>query len=158
MSRARNPRKFLKMNPKRQRHTMINLLSTTNCTYHGPCHQPLQGLNQGHCSYRPATPLQRVQGGGQTGGALCSGKAGRTGLHIVRYFQEPNSCISSYPEKHYIPSWWYLLLVTRRNLFCKKYMLDYKNSLFTKITYILTFHLPLWSSFSELSEMLSPGV
>ena len=55
----------------------------------GTCHRPLQGLNRGHCSCRPATPLQRVQGGGQTQGALCSAKAGRTGLHIVRYFRSP---------------------------------------------------------------------
>ena len=29
---------------------------------------------------------------------------------------------------------------------------------FTQITYILSFPLPLWSNFSELSKVLSPGL
>ena len=37
-------------------------------------------------------------------------------------------------------------------------MLDYVYSPFTKITYRVTSALPPWSSFSELSEVLSPGL
>ena len=42
--------------------------------------------------------------------------------------------------------------------FWKKYVLDYMYSPFTKITYRVTSPLPPWSSFSELSEVLSPGL
>ena len=42
-----------------------------------------------------------------------------------------------------------------RNLL-EKYVLDCTHSAFTKITCILISPLPLWSSFSELSEVLSP--
>ena len=38
----------------------------------------------------------------------------------------------------------------------KKYVLDCMYSPFTKITFILTLPLPLWSSLSELSEVLFP--
>ena len=44
---------------------------------------------------------------------------------------------------------------TIRN-FLEKYVLNSMYSPFTKITYMLTFPLPLWSSFSKLSEVLSP--
>ena len=64
---------------------------------------------------------------------------------------------ASYLEKHQNPSWWQLLLVTSRNLL-EKYVLDCMHPCFTKITNILTFPLPLWSSFSELFEVLSPGI
>ena len=86
----------------------------------GACHQPRQGLN-----HEPPAPLRRAQGEHQEGGALCSGKTGRTGLQTVRYFRRfyvPNSCISSYLGKHYNPSWCCLLLVTFRRSatnFCK---------------------------------------
>ena len=46
---------------------------------------------------------------------------------------------------------------TNRNLL-KKYVLDYMYSPFTKITFILIFSPPLWSSFTELSEVLSAGL
>ena len=36
----------------------------------------------------PQHPLKGAQGGDQEWGTLCSGKTGRTGLQIVRYFQE----------------------------------------------------------------------
>ena len=76
----------------------------------------------------------------------------------ARYSQEliyePDSCISSYLEKHWNTSGddcfsWLAEI-------CKKYVLDCVYSLFTKTTYILIPPLPLWSSFSELSEELSP--
>ena len=57
-------------------------------------------------------------------------------LDIFRsWFYEPNSCISSYLEKHWVPSRWWLLCVTRRNLL-QKYVLDFMDSLFTKMTYL----------------------
>ena len=56
----------------------------------GACHLPLQELN--HVLLTFNTPLKGVQGREQEwsicdfGG--CGGETGRTGLHIVRYFQE----------------------------------------------------------------------
>ena len=52
---------------------------------------------------------------------------------------------------------WWQLLMTRRNLLQKKYiyMCLFPYFPFSKITYILTFTLPLWKSFSGLSEILS---
>ena len=49
-----------------------------------------------------------------------------------------------------------ICLLSLADMFCKIYGLDYMYSPFTKITYILTCLLPLPSSFSEISEMLSP--
>ena len=51
----------------------------------------------------PHPPSSRAQGEDQDGGPLCPGKTGRTGLQIdvFRRFYEPNSCVSSYLEKHY---------------------------------------------------------
>ena len=46
---------------------------------------------------------------------------------------------------------------TSRNLL-EEYVLDCMYSSFTKITYTDLSPLPLWISFSELSEMLSPGL
>ena len=77
-------------------------------------------------------------------------------------FYEPNSCISSYLEKHYNPSWCRLFLVTSRSfmrseIFYKKYVID---CMFPTPPPIL--HTPatkpLWSSFTELSVGLSSGL
>ena len=40
----------------------------------------------------PQHPLKGAQGGDQEWGTLCSGKTGRAGLQIVRYFQEKILC------------------------------------------------------------------
>ena len=63
----------------------------------GTYHLPLQGLtHQQPHTYQEfisswyiylASP-ERAQGGDQEWGALCAGKPGRAGLHIVQYFQE----------------------------------------------------------------------
>ena len=47
-------------------------------------------------------------------------------------------------------------MTSRKLLQKKKKVLDCMDYPFTKITYILTFPLLLWSNFSELSEILSP--
>ena len=48
--------------------------------------------------------------------------------------------------------------MTSRN-FLEKYVLACRYSCFTEMAYILTFRpQPLWNSFSELSELLSPGL
>ena len=90
------------------------------------------------CSCWLATPARKefqVESTNEALGAL--GKNGRTALQtdISRSrFYEPNSCISSYLEKHWGPSRWWLLCVTSRNLL-QKYVLDFMDS-FTKITYL----------------------
>ena len=35
-------------------------------------------------------------------------------------FYDLNSCISSYPEKHWIPSWWHHILMNNKKPFVKK--------------------------------------
>ena len=71
-----------------------NPLSTTNW------HLPATSARIKSCAAAAADfqhPLKGFQGGEQKWGTLCPGKTSRTGLQIVRYFQEP---ISSYLEKH----------------------------------------------------------
>ena len=72
-------------------------------------HLPLQGLNQALLQLLTFnTPWRefRVESRNE---ALCAlGKTGRTGFQIDIFrcwSYEPNSCISSYLEKHQIPSW-----------------------------------------------------
>lgn len=81
---------------------------------------------------------------------LCAlGKPDGTGLQIDffrSWFYGPSSSISSYLEKHWNLSWWWLLLMTSRNLPQKKYVLDCTYFPFTKITYVLAFPPPLGSS------------
>ena len=64
---------------------------------------------------------------------------------LFRYFRspfyEPNSCITSYLEKHWSPSWWQLSIVTDRNPQKICTLLMY--FCFSKSTYILTSFLPL---------------
>ena len=90
---------------------------------------------------------------------LCGrGLGALSGLQIDvfrSWFYEPNSCIS-HLNKHWIPSWWHLFLVTSRN-FLQRYVLDCMNSPFTKIHICWPSPPPLWRGFSELSEMLFPG-
>ena len=122
----------------------------------GPRHVPLQGLDH-MLQQLTSTCPEGAQGEDQEWGTLCFGKTGRIGLQldILRsWFYEPDSCISSYLEKHWNTSGddcfsWLAEI-------CKKYVLDCVYSLFTKTTHILIPPLPLWSSFSELSEELSP--
>ena len=76
-------------------------------------------------------------------------------------FYEPNSCISSYLEKHYNPSWCRLFLVTSRSfmrseIFYKKYVIDCMYppppNPFTKITYILSYTHPPPNLFGAVSQ------
>ena len=135
----------------------------------GTCHLPLQGLNHTLLSLLIFNALQKEFGVESRNEALCAqgGKTGRTGLQIVifrSWFYEPNSCISSYLERHWNPSWGWLFLMsgrklqaTNRNLL-EKYVLDCMYSPSSK-SYIYCPSLPpppLWGSFSELSEVLSP--
>ena len=101
----------------------------------GTCHLPLQGLNHTLLSLLIFNALQKEFGVESRNEALCAqgGKTGRTGLQIVifrSWFYEPNSCISSYLERHWNPSWGWLFLMsgrklqaTNRNLL-DKYVLD----------------------------------
>ena len=118
------------------------------------------------CCWTP-TPPEVVQGREQKWCALCSGKTGRTSLQIVRYSQElilwaQFLCllISRKALK-----FWITILRTRKTSetsrnFLQKICawLHVLNStpLLTKITYILSFPSTFWSSFLELSEVLSP--
>ena len=106
--------------------------------------------------------LKGVQGGGQKRHSVFGGHgAGRTDLQIVLYFQElvlwARFLYLLKFRKALNPSCWWLLLVTSRNLLQKKK----KNAWFhvppLHQNHIYTNHpqLPLWSSFSQLSEVLS---
>ena len=84
----------------------------------GTCHLPLQGLNHVLLQLLIFNTLWR-EFRVEKWGTLCSGKTGRTGLKIDifrSWFYEPNSTISLYLEKHWIPSWWYLW---QAETFCK---------------------------------------
>ena len=72
------------------------------------------------------------------------------------WFHDPNPFISSYPEKHWIPSWWNQLLMASRKGKVGTWLHWTPHS---PTSYLLTFlPLPLWSSLSELSEVLPPGL
>ena len=86
------------------------------------------------------------------------GGTDKTGLQtniFKSWFYEPNSFISLYQKSTNvlhgdICSLWLA------ETFWKKYLLDCMDSSFTKIMWYWPSHLPLWSSFSELSGVLSP--
>ena len=134
----------------------------------GICCPPLQGLNHVLLQLLTFNTPKGVQGGEQEGGALCPGEnlAGqvlRLSDIFRNWFYEPSSCISSYLEKHYIPSWWCLLLMTSRSLL-QNYALDCMHSLFTNITYILTlppaspdqFIGAIWGAVSQVAVLILP--
>ena len=113
----------------------------------GICHLPPQFPQIESCA--PAAvdlgcARKGVQGGGT--GILCSRKTGRTGLQVDRYFKE----LISWSESLH-------LLISRKALNpfvmtsapCDKQKTSYKVELPP---------LPLRSSFSELSKVLSPGL
>ena len=104
-------------------------------------------------------PLKGVPRMKSTDEALCAlEKTGRTGLQIIRYFQGTilwAQFLYLLIHRKVLKSF---MVMSAPETFCKKYMLNCMYSSFTKITYILTIPPPLWSSFSELSEMLSPGL
>ena len=98
-------------------------------------------------NYWPSTPPEKSLGWRAENEALCAqGTTGRTGLQIVRYFQEPISWAQ-----------FLYLLISRKALkslmvmtvplhetgrsLLKKYVLDCMYSPFTKTTFILTFPL-----------------
>ena len=103
-------------------------------------------------------PLKGVQCGEKEWGICAQEKTGRTGLQIdiFRRFYDPNCYTFSYLEKHF--TWWRLFLRMSRNLLQKKYVFDFTHSPFTTVTQRWTVALPLGSSFSEPSEVLSPGL
>lgn len=92
--------------------------------------------------------------------ALCDiSKTGKIYLQIDifrRWFYETNFYISSGLEKHENPSWWCLLLTTSRNLLQKNMCLIAWTCHSPK-SHIHRFSpIPLYSSFSELSDIPSP--
>ena len=142
-----------------------NILSTT--TWHLP--RAFSGTEQhGHLPSASAEtdrcqaanlqhPLRGIQGG--QWGTLCSREIGGQvfrQLDIFRsWFHDPNPRISSYLEKHTIPSWWYQLLMKSRKPFGSECLIA-QNYPFIKILYIGLAPLPLWSSLRDPSEVLSP--
>ena len=82
---------------------ILTLVHTACELKFGPYHQPLHGVKQEPLQLpMHSIPCSGAQGGDQEGGTLCSGKT-RTGLQIDifrRRFHVPNSCISSFLEKH----------------------------------------------------------
>ena len=95
-------------------------------------------------------PLKGGQGGEQKWGTLCSGKNCRTRLQIVKYFLELilwaqflHLLISRKALKSFMVTFcssWLAVTFTRlAEAFCKKYVLDWRYSPFTKITCLLTF-------------------
>ena len=98
----------------------------------------LQSMGSQRVGHNWATSLQRefrVESRNESPRALEKLAQVFRWLDIFRsWFYEPNSCISSYLEKHWGPSRWWLLCVTSRNLL-QKYVLDFMDS-FTKITYL----------------------
>ena len=128
----------------------------------GTCHLPLQGLHHEQLqllTFNTRWKEFRVEIRKE---ALCPlGKTGRTGLQIIRYFQEKilwtqflYLLISSKALKSFMvmpaPRWVEVIVY-------KKYVLDWMYFP-SPVTYILTSPLLLQSSFSELSKMLSPGL
>ena len=71
-----------------------------------------------HCSCWPSTTPERAQGRHQEWGRhSVLWENGTTSLHIdIFRHLEPNSCISSYLERHQNPSWKHLLLMISTNL------------------------------------------
>ena len=142
----------------------IQVVSHKSACAVGACHLPPRRLN--HVLLTCNTP-ERVQGGEQEWGALCSGKIGRTGLQMVRCSQE----LVLWAQSLY-------LLVSRRALnfsmvtlflmtskgFTRRVETFWKKNMFLiacifhspKITYIPSFFSCLLGAVS-LSEVLSPG-
>ena len=110
-------------------------------------------------------PLKEVQGREQKWITPCPGKTGRAGLLAVSYFQNPilwaqflylpisRKALKSFLRTT-VPHDWQRLHEASRNL--GKCVPDCTCISSTKITYILTFPLSPWNSFSELSQVLSP--
>ena len=111
------------------------------------------------CSCWPLHSLKGIQGG--EWGTLCPRETGETGL-LDSYFQELISwshflhlLIS---RKTLNPFWWcQLLLLTSRKPFIKWVLDCTELPLHQNLIFRLS-PLPLWSSFSDLSEGLSPGL
>ena len=106
--------------------------------------------------------LKGVQGGDLEWGSLCSGKTGRTGLQIVRYFQKKLS---------YEPGFLHLPILRKALKPWTKISAprDYQQPSTKRCAWLHRPPLPksqiywspcfpLWNSFSELSERLSPGL
>ena len=131
----------------------------------GTCH--LQGLNHVLLEFlltlNTSWKEYRVESRNE---AFCGWgrRTGTTDLQVDIFrsqFYEPNSCMSSYLEKYKNPLWWLFPMPSRnfqemsRNLLQKQWCSYCMHFFFTRITCILIFPLPLWSSFSELSKVLS---
>ena len=114
----------------------------------GTCHLPLQGLNQvllQLLTFRTPWKEFRVENRNE---ALCAlGKTGRTGLQIIRYFQElilwaqflylfiSKKCTKILHGE--VCSLWLAVTFVKLAETCKKYVLELY-SFFTKITHVLT--------------------
>ena len=116
----------------------------------GTCHLPLQWLNHvllQLLTFNTPSKEFRVESRNE---ALCAlGKTGRTGLQMVRYFQELSSCFSSYLRKA-LKSFMEMTALCESQKTCKKYVLDCTYSS-TKIRTVLTspHPPPLWSRTSQ---------
>ena len=136
-----------------------------------PCHPPLQGLNQVLLQLLTFIISWKKFRVSRNEALFAWGKTGRTGLQISwilsgANFMSPILASSPVYKSTKNPSKWYLLLVTsckcsweEQKPSVKKIRLDRTCHPFTKSTRILTFPTPtlhFWSSFSELSEILSP--
>ena len=134
----------------------------------GTCHLPLQELN--HVMLKLLTfnaPCNEFRVESKNEAPCALGKTGRTGLQIVRYFQELiqwaqflHLLISRKALKFFmvmtVSHDRQKLHKTSRKLL-EKYVLDCTYSPFTKITYIPAFPLP-FGELSQLSEVVSPGL
>ena len=125
----------------------------------GTCHLPLESEPCATAAAHLQHPLRGIQCG--EWGTLCPRETGETGL-LDSYFQELISwshflhlLIS---RKTLNPFWWcQLLLLTSRKPFIKWVLDCTELPLHQNLIFRLS-PLPLWSSFSDLSEGLSPGL
>ena len=143
------------------------------------CHWPLQGVN--HELLQPLTsntPWKEFRVESRNEALRALGKTGRTGLQIVRYFQEPilwaqflyllisRKALKSFMVTDVCSCWLAVTCTRLAATFCKKCVLGCMYSPFTKITYILIF-LPasleqflraIWDAVSWAAVLILPQI
>ena len=114
------------------------------------------------CSCWPSTPPVGSPGWRSGKTQLALWKTGRTGLQIVRYFQELilwAQFLHLLISRKVVNSFMVTSVPQDQQNLLQKHVLDHVNFPFIYITYVLVFTLRLLgSSFSELSEVLSPSL